>query len=996
VTRNLALRHNEPMDHPLEASLIARLAEAPVSLVRGRGAERLAALQSEATQASSELAEALHDPKVQDLLSGTFEGSPYLTALATRDFARLARVLREPPEAHFAGLMESLDVSMRAAGDMAAAKRALRIYKSEVALLTALADLGGVWPVTTVTRTLSQCADAAVALAIRFLFRLANEKGLWQSLDAKSPEKESGYFVLAMGKHGAFELNYSSDIDLTVFFDRAKSRLVGGGDLQSFFVRLTRDLVLLLDERTGDGYVFRADLRLRPDAGATQIALSTVAAHGYYETVGQNWERAAMIKARPVAGDIAAGDDFLRDLSPFIWRKYLDFAAIADIHAMKRQIHAHKEIGGITVAGQNLKLGRGGIREIEFFAQTQQLIAGGRQPDLRVRATQDALAALERRGWVKAAVRTDLDDAYRYLRRLEHRLQMVADEQTHEIPSDPAALEAFARFAGYADTAGLSADLRRQLETVEKHYAGLFEDAPALTPAGSNMVFAGAKDDPQTLEELSRLGYSQPAQVLAIVRGWHHGRTLSVRSPRARERLTEVQPLLIAALADTVDPDGAIASFDRFLSELPAGIQLFSLLKAQPALIRLLADIMGTAPRLARILSKRRRLLDAVLDPQVLGSEFNGAAIDDLLIKAFAAARSASAGDPMQEILDTARIIGSEQAFLVGVRILTGSISAAEAGVAYATIAERLIAALLREVTREMEEDHGRVPGGAAVVVAMGKLGGREMTAASDVDLIVIYDFDAAAEQSDGPRPLAPSHYYMRLTQRLINTISARTAEGALYDVDMRLRPSGQKGPVATRLSSFTSYQATEAWTWEHMALTRARVIAGCRELSAKVEADVRKVLFTRRDRSRIAADVHDMRKRIEAEKATDDIWDLKQVRGGLVDLEFLVQYLQLIYATDHPAILHQTTLVALAAAASEGVIAAGDYRRLAAAGQLIHDLTQILRLTLEGPFVPGSAPKGLKSLLVRAGDATSFEGLEKKVEQTLADVFEAFERLIV
>ena len=734
-----------------------------------------------------------------------------------------------------------------------------------------------------------------------------------------------------MGKHGAFELNYSSDIDLTVFFDRAKSRLVGGGDLQSFFVRLTRDLVLLLDERTGDGYVFRADLRLRPDAGATQIALSTVAAHGYYETVGQNWERAAMIKARPVAGDIAAGEDFLRDLSPFIWRKYLDFAAIADIHAMKRQIHTHKEIGGITVAGQNLKLGRGGIREIEFFAQTQQLIAGGRQPDLRVRATQDALAALERRGWVKAAVRTDLDEAYRYLRRLEHRLQMVADEQTHEIPSDPAALEAFARFAGYADTAGLSAELRRTLETVEKHYAGLFEDAPALTPAGSNMVFAGAKDDPQTLEELSRLGYSQPAQVLAIVRGWHHGRTLSVRSPRARERLTEVQPLLIAALADTVDPDGAIASFDRFLSELPAGIQLFSLLKAQPALIRLLADIMGTAPRLARILSKRRRLLDAVLDPQVLGSEFNGAAIDDLLIKAFAAARSVSAGDPMQEILDTARLIGSEQAFLVGVRILTGSISAAEAGVAYATIAERLIAALLREVTREMEEDHGRVPGGAAVVVAMGKLGGREMTAASDVDLIVIYDFDAAAEQSDGPRPLAPSHYYMRLTQRLITAISARTAEGALYDVDMRLRPSGQKGPVATRLSSFTSYQASEAWTWEHMALTRARVIAGCRELSARVDADVRKVLITRRDRSRIAADVRDMRKRIEAEKATDDIWDLKQVRGGLVDLEFLVQYLQLIHGADHPAILHQTTLVALAAAASEG---AHRSRRLPSSGR--------------------------------------------------------------
>ena len=266
-----------------------------------------------------------------------------------------------------------------------------------------------------------------------------------------------------MGKHGAFELNYSSDVDLTVFFDRDKSRLIGDGDLQSFFVRLTRDLVLLLDERTPDGYVFRTDLRLRPDAGATQIALSTVAAHGYYETVGQNWERAAMIKARPVAGDIEAGNAFLAELAPFIWRKYLDFAAIADIHAMKRQIHAHNDIGAIAVAGQNLKLGRGGIREIEFFAQTQQLIAGGRQPDLRVRATLDALAALERRGWVRAEVRADLDGAYRYLRRLEHRLQMIADAQTHEVPTEPAALEAFARFSGYADTTGLSLELTSDL-----------------------------------------------------------------------------------------------------------------------------------------------------------------------------------------------------------------------------------------------------------------------------------------------------------------------------------------------------------------------------------------------------------------------------------------------------------------------------------------------------------------------------------------------------
>ncbi len=609
------------MDQPTPSSFAARVAEYPRSLPSGRGAEHFGALKAEAENSCPPLVEFLSDTKVENLLKGVFDGSPYLTTLANRDLPRLARILGEPPGERFSKLTEDLISGMRQAPDMATAKRLLRIYKSEVALLTALADLAGVWPVMTVTQTLSDCADAAVSAAVRFLFRIASAKGLWRPLDDEAPERESGYFVLGMGKLGAFELNYSSDIDLTVFFDRDKSRLIGDGDLQSFFVRLTRDLVLLLDERTPDGYVFRTDLRLRPDAGATQIALSTVAAHGYYETVGQNWERAAMIKARPVAGDIEAGNTFLAELSPFIWRKYLDFAAIADIHAMKRQIHAHNEIGPITVAGQNLKLGRGGIREIEFFAQTQQLIAGGRQPDLRVRATLDALGALERRGWVRAEVRADLDGAYRNLRRLEHRLQMIADEQTHEVPSDPAALAAFARFSGYADTTELSRNLTQTLETVEKHYAGLFEEAPSLSPAGANLVFAGAKDDPRTLEELKRLGYSQPAQVLAIVRGWHHGRAPSVRSPRARERLTEVQPLLIEALADTVDPDGAIAGFDRFLAELPAGIQLFSLLKAQPSLIRLIADIMGSAPRLAHILSRRRRLLDAVLDPQVRGGD---------------------------------------------------------------------------------------------------------------------------------------------------------------------------------------------------------------------------------------------------------------------------------------------------------------------------------------------------------------------------------------
>ncbi len=985
--------------------LWSRIRAAPIGVVpvcaphddasNSRGVETLAGLKAEASGTALGLARLLDDERVARLLAGTFEGSPYLATLALRDLARLERIFSAAPEALFAELTSKLSSAMRTIEDMAGAKRALRDYKTAVALLTGLADLGGVWPVMSVTRALSEAADAAVSEAVRFLFRIAHQKGQWASQDHALPEAGSGYFVLAMGKHGAFELNYSSDIDLIVFFDRDKARLTGDGDLQSFFVRMTRELVVLLEERTADGYVFRTDLRLRPDAGATQVALSTAAAHGYYESVGQNWERAAMIKARCCAGDIAAGEAFLTELAPFIWRKYLDYAAIADVHAMKRQIHAHKGIGGISVLGQNVKLGRGGIREIEFFAQTQQLIAGGRQRDLRVRATLEALEALQKRGWVKPQVRAELSDAYDFLRRLEHRLQMVADEQTHDMPDDAAGLARIAYFSGYESGEGLGLALTRVLETVERHYAGLFENAPDLTQAGSDMMFAGAVDDPSTMQELTRLGYSQPGQVLAIVRGWHHGRTPSVRSPRARERLTEVQPLLIAALADTVDPDAAIAGFDRFLAELPAGVQLFSLLKANPVLLRLIADIMGSAPRLARILSKRRRLLDAVLDPRVLGAEITAAALDDVLIREFAAARGGSAGDPMQDILDTARIIGGEQAFLVGIRVLTSTISAADAGAAYAMIAERLVAALLAEVTRDFERVHGRVRGGQAVVVAMGKLGGREMTASSDIDLILIYDCGAEAGLSDGARPLAPSHYYARLTQRLINALSAQTAEGTLYEVDMRLRPSGQKGPVATRLSSFITYQGNEAWTWEHMALTRARVIAGSRDLASRVEAAIRQVLVEPRDSAKIAADVRDMRSRIATEKGASDLWDLKQVRGGLVDLEFIAQHLQLVSAAAHPRVLDQTTLAALTNLAEAGALDQETCAGLIQCGRLLHDLTQILRLSLDQPFDPVTAPKALKSRLARAGGAESFEALERGLNDGLARVHGAFDRLV-
>lgn len=934
----------------------------------------------------------LENQAVQRLLEGIGAGSPYLMNLIRCDAARFIRLLATQPDAQFTSLQTALSAEMQAAENLQDAMAAMRRFKTEMALLIGLCDLGGVWPVMKVTDVLTRTADTALHVAVNFLFRQEAAKGRWRPVDERRPEHGSGYIVLAMGKHGAFELNYSSDIDLIIFFDKATAKPLLGDDveIQPFFVRLTRDLVKLMMERTQDGYVFRTDLRLRPDAGATQIALSTDAGFAYYESFGQNWERAAMIKARAAAGDLEAGESFLQQLRAFIWRKYLDFAAIADVHAMKRQIHAFRGFGEVVVQGHNIKVGRGGIREIEFFVQTQQLIAGGRQPALRDRRTLVTLRQLADSNWIEDAVCEELTEAYCFLRMIEHRIQMVADEQTQELPSDPDRFLSLARFSGYPTADAFSDAILHTLETVQRHYIALFEDAPTLTSGQENLVFTGQDDDPETVSLLKRMGFSQPAAVIATVRAWHSGRYAAVRSPRSRERLTEVQPILIDALSKTAEPDAALASFDRFLSELPTGIQLFALLSANPALLRLVADIMGTAPRLSQILSRRRRLLDAVIDPRTFEVLPDRDELDELL------SAELGRGADLQEKLDRARVVGSEQSFLIGIRVLSGTINASQAGGAYALLAERLVIALLGCVEVELARVHGRVPGGQAGVIAMGKLGGCELSASSDLDLILVYDHDPDVTGSDGDKPLAPSQYYARLTQRLISALSAPTAEGVLYEVDMRLRPSGQQGPVATRLSSFVRYQAEEAWTWEHMALTRARVIAGPEVLKAQVEAAIGSALVSQRDREKIAVDVRDMRERIFAEKGSISVWDLKNVRGGLIDLEFIAQFLQLVHAHVRPDILRTNTREAIRTMCENGFVGSRDGELLMGATQLFHDVTQVLKICVAEGFKPETASEGLKGLAARAGGQPDLPALERILEETTSGVAAAFDRIVV
>ncbi|MBS7541983.1 bifunctional [glutamine synthetase] adenylyltransferase/[glutamine synthetase]-adenylyl-L-tyrosine phosphorylase [Ancylobacter oerskovii] len=924
-------------------------------------------------------------PAAATVLANVAAHSPFLSELIRRDPARLLRLLTTDPEDSLVHARSAMAEAVGAAADEAVAMAALRQLRAETALTVALADIGGVFDLDAITAALTATADAAISAAVDHLLREAVEAGKLR----KFTRGASGYVVLAMGKHGARELNYSSDVDLIVLYDPARAPLGEEVEAASFFVRLTRQLVRLIQERTADGYVARVDLRLRPDPASTQAALSVDSALDYYEREGATWERAAYIKARPIAGDLALGQSFLKQMAPFVWRRSLDYAAVADVHAMKQEIHAFRGHDAVAVEGHNVKLGRGGIREIEFFAQTQQLIAGGRDARLRTPRTLEALERLAEDGWIGKVARDELTEAYLYLRRVEHRLQMVADEQTHTLPDEPQALSDFTAFMGYASPETFAAELTRRLTRVQRHYSRLFEDAPPRAAVEGRLEFPAEADDRETLATLHRLGYQQPQQASATIRGWLSGEARALRNTVARERLAVIVPPLLDALARGGEPDLALIAADRFFRQLTSGLRLLSALSRHPDLVRLLATILSTAPRLGEILARRPVLFDALLDPA-----FFGALPDEAALEARLRSQLAEASDE-EDLLDRARRFRQEQHVLMGVRVLSGTLPAAQAGDAFARLADVVIRVLGEAVMARFREAHGVLAGGEVAVLAMGKLGGREMTAGSDLDLIVLYDFDDEAPESDGPRPLHGTQYYARLTQRLVSALTTPTNAGRLYEVDLRLRPSGRAGPIATRLPAFEVYQAEEAWTWEHMALTRARVVLATPAFRERVEQTIAGVLCRRRDPERLAADILDMRMAIAEEKGDGQAWDLKYSQGGLVDLEFLAQYLVLAYGGSYPEIMQTSTVRVLASAGRAGVIEAADAQLLTRACSLLHDLTQVLRLAVTGGFDPAQASPALRQLLARAGTMPDFATLDAHLRETQQEVRALFLRLL-
>ncbi len=782
----------------------------------------------------------------------------------------LAQLIARQPE--LVSIIETgdFDTALIAALSVSGADIAatLRKRRQGLALVTAIADLSGAWPLSKVTRVLSDFADDALEIAII------------TAIEERVPgAKPAGFVVIGLGKHGGRELNYSSDIDPIFLFDPKTLPCREGDDPATSAVRIGKRVIDLLHKVDENGYVFRVDMRLRPSPEVSPVALPVEAAIGYYESSALAWEQAAFIRARVAAGDQALGAYFLRSIDSFIWRRSLDFGQITNIQSMSAQIRDHYSKGQKLGPGYDLKRGRGGIRECEFFAQAHQLIHGGRDPELRMADTQSALAALAEAGWIGGEEAAIMTDSYVVFRTVEHRLQMMDDQQTHSLPSAPEALNKVARLHGLADGAQLIALLETPIAKVSAIYDGL---APADDSAAQTIADAGLPLE----DQLSAIGFAEPADVAKRIARWRSGKLRAIRSNSAHTAFEKILPAILAALAKSPDPQSALARFDNIIEAMPSAVNFFKLIDARPALLKLLADILSYAPVLAEALGRRPEYLDGLIDASAL--ELLG----DVPVLT-AEMQTKTAALDYQSMLDQVRVYVGEKRFALGVQLIEGCHDPLLIAASYAHLAEAALQVLTAATIAEFEAAHGVVPGGELVILALGRLGGEALTHASDLDLILLFtgSFDT---ESNGERPLAATQYFGRLAQRVVAALSVPTTSGALYEIDTRLRPSGAQGLLCVSLGSFARYQREDAWAWEHMALTRARAVFGSDAAQTAAGQIIANVINMTRNQAKLFTDIAQMRADIRGHKPPKGPLDVKLLPGGLVDAEFIIHALQL------------------------------------------------------------------------------------------------------
>lgn len=948
------------------------------------------------------------------LLESIGGNSPYLSELCLKNPVFFANLLTHGPDHMVTHCFTQLQNASPSLGRDEIAKT-LRIAKQHVALTCAFADIGNIWPLARITSTLSLLAEYSLTLAINHLLLNAHKNGALTLTNVADPSFKSGFIILAMGKLGAKELNYSSDIDLILLYDPACH--AENDRLSTLFVRMGQDLVTLMARPDENGYVFRTDLRLRPEPSATPAVISLPAALSYYESYGQTWERAAFIKATPIAGDKIAGEQFLRAISPFIWRRHLDFGLIDDIHTMKQRIDHHhsrtrdtlpdpKYLNNLSTAEQikallshNVKLGQGGIREIEFMAQAMQLVWGGRYSDLQRPQTVTTLTLLADKQLIDHKLAQTLIRAYQLLRQIEHRLQMVNDRQTHSLPSTEEELKALALFCGYEDESMFAHILLQTLCNVHSAFQNQFVVSSSPEQETLNPLA------PDLDKKLADMGFESPHEAAEIVHGWGTNGLRALKSSQARSLLITLLPSLLEAICLQAEPLTVLKRFDGLLAQHRAGLQFLSLLEHNPALIQRIMAILGSSSFLSEYLAEAPSALDILLSTEDIGQVFHS-------LTAYVG-HYAKQHPSTEELIPFLRSLIRGEQFRLAIAQIEGRLGVDRAGLLRSQLADLCIRTLYQSVSREHRSRYGTVAEGGMVVVALGKAGSQQMMAGSDLDLMMIYHHSPLTTESKPVprkkksklygRSLPVDQYYLRLSHALIAALTAPGAEGPLFDIDMRLRPSGKKGPVAVSLASFNNYHASQAWTWERMALTRARVVSGAPQHKKAVLTAITRALQQQHTVPRVQsfADVRAMRARLSHDHAASSLWDIKFRPGGLMDVEFLAQILQLTSSTED--IYHIRASQIFKKLASTGELSAHDAKTLIQADHLWRALQSMLRLLI-GTRIPSddTAPLALfnSQLLLRELPPSLYPNLSVKNLPTIMDhvsgeVRAIFERIL-
>lgn len=900
-----------------------------------------------------------------DIVAASIAIAPYLHRLQQRFGDDLGRILDGKGEEIFAEAKTIFHQRLNQTTLDEEAMAAIRQFRGRVNHLVAMSDIFEVSPVPDQITWLSRCASIAVEDVARWLC-------------GPSPEGDAvhqGWFILGMGKLGAEELNFSSDIDLIIITLPSEDE-----NANSTYVRKARRLTAMLSTPTADGIGWRVDLRLRPDPGATPIALPRDAAISYYESLARTWERAAFIRSRPIAGNILAGEDFLKSIQPFIWRRHLDYTVLEDMRVMLR-----RDARNDHLLGFNIKTGIGGIRGIEFFVHVHQLIVGGREPSLREKATTKALFKLGEGNWISPEEAMRLSHAYYIWRRLEHRLQMIGDAQTHQLPKSEEAMQAIAAFCGH----DISDDFRDAIIRLSDQVVA--DTAPLIKAIGlddkteqdvfRDWLYGNVENREEATTHLTSMGYKDPASLFAVCEGWMAGRAPATRSDQSREKLRRILPRLIRRFAETDHPDQGFSSFAVLVDQLPAGLQLFSLLESNDGLATTLGAIVTGAPSLREQLIRHPMVVDRLMYEDFWKTDISWKTRRAELDKALEEARD------YQDALDILRRVQRDWSFQVGVQLMHQVLDPVAAGKNFSSIASISIQSILPVVHRQMIERYGDIEGGSMVVIALGRLGAEEMTMQSDLDLICVYNCQENT-MSTGPRSLSASQWFTRFVQQLINALTAPTAEGRCYNVDMRLRPSGNAGPVAVHIDGFRQYQMEEAWLWEHFALLKARIVGniGVSSLTDDVEEVISTALRKPRNSDEIRTEVISMRERIRKAMPAKSAHDLRHREGGLLDLDFLLQMLQLMPSPDE--IVHcRSARLAVPELARKNLIDEDQARFLAKAVDRLTALHQWIRLILPETRSRSQGDLSMPETFATLSGHKDYEGLSAEIDEICRDV---------